>query len=124
MAMKCSRCGREITEDESYSYQGQVLCEDCYMEAGLHVQGCDPWATYSATRTTESSGVKGMVGLTEMQRKVHEFIKSRGRVTRDEVKEKFNLSEAEMDAQITPLMHSEMIKEHSEGEQFYLIPIG
>ena len=87
------------------------------MEVGLHVEGCDPWATYSATHT------RGTAELTEMQKKVYEFIKSQGRVTRKEVKEKFNLSEAEMDAQLTPLMHSEMVKEHSEGDQFYLIPV-
>ncbi len=123
MAMKCHQCGREIPKGESHPHQGQILCDDCFMEIGLHAGGCDPWATYSATRTRESLGLKGTEGLTELQKKVYEFIKSQGRVTRKEVKEKFNLSEAEMDAQLTPLMHSEMVKEHSEGDQFYLIPV-
>jgi predicted HTH transcriptional regulator len=90
------------------------------MDAGLHPKGCDPWATYSATRTRE---LKGTEGLTELQKKVYEFVKSQGRVTREEVMANFGFSEAEMDAQVTSLMHSELVKEHSEGDQFYLIPV-
>ncbi|MFQ6121800.1 MAG: LIM domain-containing protein [Dehalococcoidales bacterium] len=121
--MKCSRCGREIPGEESFSHQGQVLCEDCYIEVALHSGKCDPWATYLATHTRESLGMKGTEGLTELQKKVYEFIKSQGKVTREEVKQNLNLSEAEMDAQLTPLMYSELVKERGEGGKIYLVPV-
>lgn len=40
--MECHRCGREITEDEAYAHQGQVYCDDCLMEIGLHAGRCEP----------------------------------------------------------------------------------
>ena len=121
--MKCQRCGREISEAESYTHQDQTLCDDCYLEVRAHPKECDPWASYLATHTRERMGQKGTEGLTDLQAKVYEFIKGKGRVSREEVIENFNLSEAEMDAQIIPLMRSELVKEHSEGNQLYLVPI-
>jgi predicted HTH transcriptional regulator len=94
------------------------------MEIGLHPKECEPWATYSATRTRESLGLKGTQGLTELQTKVYDFIKSTGNVTREEVMGKFDLSEVEMDAQMTALMHSELVKERGEAGKLYLIAVG
>lgn len=122
--MNCSRCGRELSEEQSYVHQHKVFCEDCLMDIGLSIRECDPWATYVDTRTRERSGLKGAEGLTEVEKKVYEFVKSKGRATREEVMEKFNLSEADLQAQLTPLMHSELVKERGEGDQMYLIPIG
>ncbi len=121
--MKCERCGKELTRDESYSHQGMTLCEDCYMEIGLHPKGCDPWASYIATHSRQASGQKGAEGLTELQKSIYELIKRQGKATREEIKRTLNLSEAEMDAQVTNLLHSELVKEQSQGGQFYLIPI-
>ncbi|MFQ5996941.1 MAG: hypothetical protein ACE5KP_04885 [Dehalococcoidales bacterium] len=119
--MKCSRCGREISERESYTQQGRIFCEDCLIEIGLHAGKCEPWATYLAGK--ERAGVQGAEGLTELQKKVYEFIRSRGKVAREELKQKLNLSEAEIDAQLTPLMHSELVKERGEGGKLYLVTI-
>jgi predicted HTH transcriptional regulator len=94
------------------------------MEVGLPAGKCEPWASYLATRTRDSLGMKGTEGLTELQKKVYEFIKGKGKTTREEVKQNLNLSEVEIDAQLTPLMHSELIKERGEGGNLYLVPIG
>jgi predicted HTH transcriptional regulator len=93
------------------------------MEVGLHPKGCDPWASYSATHTRDGLGLKGTEGLTELQKKVYEFVKSKGKVTREEVMKNFNLSEAEMDAQMTSLMHSELVKERGEKGNLYLVAV-
>ncbi len=121
--MKCNRCGREIAEEEGFSYQGKMICEDCYMEVGLHPKTCEPWATYTATHTPAGSEPKGEQGLTDLQREIHEFVKSKGKVPREEVVANFKLSEADMDAQMTALFHSELIKELSEGDKAYLVSI-
>jgi ribosome-binding protein aMBF1 (putative translation factor) len=121
--MKCEKCGREISADQVYTHQGQTLCDDCYLEARTHPRECDPWATYLATHTRERMGQQGVEGLTDLQKTVYELIKGKGKVTRDDVIRHFNLSEAEMDAQMLPLMRLELVKEHSEGDKLYLLLI-
>ncbi len=116
--MKCNRCGRQISDNEGFSYQGNTLCEDCYMEVGLHPKGCDPWATYAATKAPGTEGK-----LTDLEKKVYEFIKSKGKVPREEVMSSFKLSEADMDAQMTALFHSELVKEIRQGGKVHLVSI-
>ena len=122
--MKCNQCEREISGDESYSHRGRTLCEDCYIDAISPEKACDPWATYLSTRTIERTGLKGADSLTEMERKVYEFVRSRGRATREEVMAEFGLSGRDLDPQLNVLMHAELVKERSEGDRMYLIPIG
>ena len=123
--MECKRCGHQLSSSESYEYLGQTLCEDCYIDRyQASITACDPLAVQAASRSREKLGLKGAEGLTEMEKKVYEFVKSKGRATREEVMEKFSLSELDLKAQLITLMHSELVKEHSEGDQMYLIPIG
>ena len=122
--MKCDRCGREVSKEDSFSRQGQTLCEDDYIDVmSSQEKTCDPWATYLSTRTRERAGQKGEEGLTDMEKKIYEFVRSKGRATRQEVTAKFRLSAEDLDPQLHVLMHSELIKEHSEGGTMYLIPI-
>ena len=93
------------------------------MEVGLHAGQCEPWASYLATHTREGQGMKGTEGLTELQKKVCEFITSKCKITREEVKKNLSLSEAKIDAQLTPLMHSKLVKERGEGDHIYLVPV-
>ena len=122
--MNCSRCSRDLSENQSYVYQGKVFCEDCLMEIGLSIKECDPWATYVETAGRKRHGQTGATGLSDVQAKIYEFVKSQGRATRQEVMGKFGLSEPDLGAQLVALMHSELIKERSEGDKMYLIPIG
>jgi len=62
-------------------------------------------------------------GLTEAEKQVYEFIKGKGRATLKEVMANVSLSELEPKAQLVPLMHSEVVKEHSDGDKVCLIPI-
>jgi late competence protein required for DNA uptake (superfamily II DNA/RNA helicase) len=82
--MKCSRCGREISDEESYAHQGRVFCEDCLMEVGLHAAQCQPWATYLAGK--ERAGMTGTEGLTALQQKVYILVRDQGKITREDVK--------------------------------------
>ena len=119
--MKCSRCGKSIPKDRSYVHQGKLYCEDCLMDIGLSSRECDPWATYVDKRTKERAGLTGTEGLTEMEKKVYDFVKSKGRVTRKEVMKNLGLSETDLKVQLVPLMHADLIKERSEGGKMYLI---
>jgi recombinational DNA repair protein (RecF pathway) len=120
--MRCDRCGQEIPESESYTYRGETLCEDCYLDIRLGVKACDPWAVHSATRFRESSGLKGTEGLTDLQKEIYEFVKSKGRATREEVRKKFSLPELEMQRQLAILRQCELVRGHKEDGELYLMP--
>lgn len=120
--MKYSRCGRQISKDESYEYLGETFCEDCYIDLRYPAKACDPWAVYSATRSRESLGLKGAAGLTDLQKAVYEFVREKGKVTRDEVMENLSLTETQLQTQLAILRHCELVKGHKEDDKVYLIP--
>ena len=123
--MKCDRCSREIPASEIHSHLDKKLCDDCYMDVMLQKQEkeCDPWASYLSSKEMSIAGQKGAEALSEMEKGVYEFIKNKGRATREEVMAKFGISAEDLSLQLNVLMHAEMIKEHSEGGTMYLIPI-
>jgi hypothetical protein len=73
--VKGNRCQRDITEKESFTYLGETLCDDCYMDTMSPAKPCDHCAVYSDTRARESSGLKGEEGLTPFQKEIYEFIR-------------------------------------------------
>ena len=83
--MKCDRCGTEISARESHSHQGKTLCDDCYIDATSQERECDPWATYLSCREKVGPGFKAVDILDEIQKKISDFVKSKGKATRDEV---------------------------------------
>ena len=120
--MKCDICGQEIKEGDSYAHMGETLCEDCYLDMRLEVKACDPWAVHSATRFRASSGLKGIEGLTDLQKEIYELVKRKGKITKEEVIKNLSLSEQEMQIQLATLRHCELVKGHKEGDKVYLIP--
>lgn len=119
--MKCSRCGSEISEGQSYEYTGERLCEDCYIDIRYPVKACDPWAVYAATRSRESSGLAGTDGLTELQKEICEFVKSNGKVSGEDIMKNFGLTQSEVQTQAAVLRHCELVKGHKEGDKVYLV---
>ena len=120
--MKCKRCGQEISDKEQYEYLGETLCEDCYIDIRYPAKACDPWAVYSAIRSRETLGLKGTEGLTDLQQVIYEFIKGKGKVTREELIKNCELTEAELQTQLAILRHCEMIKGSKEDGRIYLVP--
>ena len=120
--MNCSRCEREISVDNGYQHLGQTLCEDCYIDIRYPAKACDPWAVYTATRMRETLGLKGTEGLTELQKAIYEFIKGKGKVTREQLIKYFKLSEAELQRQLATLRHCELVRGYKEGDSIYLVP--
>ena len=122
MKVKCDRCGRELSADDSYQYLGKALCEDCYIDIRYPARACDPWAVYSATRSRETLGLKGTAGLTELQQAIYDFIRGRGKVTREQRIENLGLTDAELQRQLATLRHCELVKGHKEGKSIYVVP--
>ena len=120
--MKCQRCQRDISDDESFGYFGEVLCDDCYMDAMSPAKACDPWAVYSATRTRESTGLKGEEGLTPLQKEIYEFIKNKGKVTAEEIIKNFKITQRDLENQFATLRHCELVRGQKEGDKVYIVP--
>ena len=120
--MKCNRCGREIIGDDSYRHLGETFCEDCYLDIRFPAKACDPWAVYTAKRTRENAGLDGTAGLNETQKSICEYVKNRGKATRSEIMEKFNIRETELQANLATLRHCELLKGYKEGNTVYLVP--
>lgn len=53
--MECTRCGKELTKDESYLYKDKIMCEKCYMDIGLQKDLCSS----PETNINDSSGGDG-----------------------------------------------------------------
>ncbi len=123
--MKCSRCAKEINEDQAYVYQGKVMCEDCVMDVGLSTKECDPWASYVDTSARKRHGATGAAELSESEAKVYDLVKTKGKATRSEVMQALGISEEDLNSQLVTLMHSELIKEMGqEGGQFLVaVPV-
>ncbi len=119
--MKCQKCRREIPENDAFSYRGETLCDDCYMDAVSPAKACDPWAVYNATRTRDTSGVSGADGLTETQKKVYEFIRVKSKTTRDEIMNEFKMSRSELEHITATLRHCEMVRGQKEGDKVYIV---
>jgi hypothetical protein len=37
--ISCSSCGKELSADDAYHYEGKPMCDDCAMTAGLFPLG-------------------------------------------------------------------------------------
>jgi predicted transcriptional regulator len=86
------------------------------------VQACDPWAVYSAKRFRKLAGLQGAQGLTEQQKTIYEFIKSKGKVTFEELRHAIQLPPRELENQIAILRHCELVKGQRENAKVYLVP--
>jgi len=120
--MKCQQCQRNISEDDSYQHLGRTLCEDCYMDTRNPSQACDPWAVYTATRTRDSAGTTGLEGLTPLQQEICNYIKDKGKVTPEEIGNRFNLTPRDMQNTFATLRHCELVRGQKEGDKVYLVP--
>ena len=117
--MNCSKCGKSITEEQSYVNKGKVYCDDCLMDIGLTMKECDPWATYVDKRTQKLA--TNTVSLTDQEKKVLEYVRSKGKATRQDVAKSLKLTDSELQVQLVPLLHYDLLKETSDKKNMYLV---
>lgn len=123
--MICSKCHEEIPEGEEMNFMGNVLCEDCYVDAVSMPRTCDVAAVYNAKLARKQAGHKGSEGLTELQKDIYEYVKVNGKVTPEDLANKFQLSPSELQRQFTTLRHCELLKGTKiDGEMYILIMEG
>jgi late competence protein required for DNA uptake (superfamily II DNA/RNA helicase) len=120
--VKCQRCGQEVPVDDTFVHGNQTLCEDCYLKGSQQIQACDPFAVRSAERFRKLSGLEAAEGLTELQKAIYDFIKSKGKVTGEELFSSFHISVKELENQLAILRHCGLVKGQKEGNKVYLTP--
>jgi recombinational DNA repair protein (RecF pathway) len=118
--MKCARCQEELDADEKYDFMGQFLCEDCYMAALTPPRSCDPGAVSSAMSTRRQLGQTGSQGLTQLQKKIYDYVKEKGSVEREQMTKIFGLPQWEMEKQFAVLRHCELLRAFKEDNKVFV----
>jgi len=116
----CAKYKKEIEKQQGYDYQGNLFCEDCYMDILSPPKACDPWAVYSAQ--TFLKGKDKLSILTSLQHKIVHYIRERGEATLEEMVKDLTLTEEELRREFATLRHMEILKATKrEGKVIYLL---
>jgi len=119
--IRCHRCGKEIGEDEVFATEGKTLCEDCYIDVGHRIRVCDPWGERSKKIFRKSHGLEGTDGLTDLQKEIYEYISEKGKATREQLMERFQLPAPELENQFAILRHCQLLKGKKVGDAVYIV---
>ena len=105
--MQCDRCKDSIEAGEERELHGQVLCEDCYMDALSPARTCDPWAVHSA-KTLEEQG--GPVEINEVQKKILGILEESGGIEPRLLVDRLQIKPSDLEREIAALRHMEKIR--------------
>jgi hypothetical protein len=109
----CEKCGRQTQEDEAYEHLGRKYCEDCYMDVLSPSKACDPWAVYVAQRSL--AGSDKFSTLNAKQRRIVEYVRTKGEVAANDLTEDLNMTEAEFRREFAVVRHMEILKGKKNG---------
>ena len=118
--MKCEVCQEEMSLDDKYEHYGKTMCEDCYIVALHRPRTCDPAAVSSAVHTRRMLGQTGTQGMTDLQKKIYDYIKEKGKAEAEELMQVFSLSPLDLEKQFTVMRHCELLKGLKEGNKIYV----
>jgi tRNA (adenine37-N6)-methyltransferase len=113
ITLACEKCAKEIGAQERYEHLGRSYCEDCYMDILSPPKACDPWAVYSARSSLQ--GKDKFSTLTPVQRRIVDYVRTKGAVTAEEVTEHLNLTETEFKREFAVLRHMEVLRGMKKG---------
>jgi hypothetical protein len=113
----CVKCGAAIDPVEAREYAGQILCEDCYMDALSPTRTCDPWAVHTAKSLKD---IPGGHDLTPLQQKLYDLVKERGEVPLAEAAALLGLTEDGLRREFAPLRHMEKLRACKKGDIIHL----
>src|SRR4030043_1417930 len=120
MLAQCARCGKKIEKHQGYEHQGNLFCEDCYMDILSPLKACDPWAVHSAQ--TFLKGKDKLSTLTPLQLSIVNYIKKKGEATLEELIQNLNLTEQALRREFAVLRHREVLgATKKEGKILYIL---
>jgi hypothetical protein len=117
--MKCNRCSEDINTGEEREHHGQVLCEDCYMDALSPAKTCDPWAVHSAQSFAKSKG--GALELNEIQQQILLILKETGGATPADIADRLQIKPADLEREVAALRHMEKLRGELRDDKKFLI---
>lgn len=105
----CDRenCRTEIPQGEECHFHGQVLCEDCYMDALSPAKTCDPWAVRSATMAKSSGDETEPGGL---QKDILRLIRESGGISLADLAEQLSARPSDIEREVAALRHMEKVR--------------
>ena len=106
--MECEKCRDMIEEGEKRDFHGQVLCEDCYMDALSPPRSCDPWAVHSAKSFIKGEG--GNPELNSTQTKIMEILRETGGVEPKILAERLQIKPSDLQRELAALRHMEKVR--------------
>jgi hypothetical protein len=113
MSHQCGKCNKEIEKQQAYEYQGNLFCEDCYMDILSPPNACDPWVVRSAQMFLK--GKDKLSTLTPLQLNIVNCIKEKGESTIEEMMGNLNLTEEELRRDFAVLRHMEILGATRKG---------
>jgi len=118
--MQCDKCKKTIEKGEEMEFQGQTLCEDCYMDRLSPTRMCDPWAVYTAKSFSDGSVAKQF--LTEQQKKILELLEETEGIEFTSLVEMLGVNPAKLERELAALRHMEKIKARlKDGKKIFEI---
>jgi predicted transcriptional regulator len=109
-----------MERQQGYEHQGNLFCEDCYMDLLSPPRACDPWAVHSAQ--TFLKGKDKRSTLTPSQRSIVDYLEKRGEATLEELIANLNLTEEELRRQFAVLRHMEVLRAtKKDGKILYVL---
>ena len=118
-ADSCTRCGASLAGEEPRPHLGEVLCEDCYLDALSPLRTCDPWAVHTARSLKD---LPGGLTLTLRQQQLFDLVKAKGEVPIAESAEHLGIREDELRREFAVLRHLELLRACKKDEGIFLIP--
>ena len=106
--MKCDRCRNDIPPGDDREYQGNILCEDCYMVALSPPKACDPWAVYSAKSFSDNSGET--TTLTEIQQRIVDILAKTDGIEPELLAKELAIPLSELEREMATLRHMEKVR--------------
>jgi hypothetical protein len=107
MAKTCNRCGGAVEAAEAREYLGEILCEDCYLEAMSPLRTCDPWAVHTARSL---KNIPGGHALTPIQQQLYDLVQEKDTVSFPEAAQALGLKEADLRREFAVLRHMELLR--------------
>lgn len=116
--MICSRCKAQIPQGEEMNYNGETLCEDCYMDQMFRPKACDPWAVYTAKSFERHSKE---VQLTPLQERILAILEEEGPMEPSTLLEKINsnLTLKDLEREFAILRHLERVRGEKRGDKVF-----
>ncbi|MCG8634309.1 MAG: hypothetical protein MI863_10805 [Desulfobacterales bacterium] len=120
--MKCNKCSQVIQESDQREHYGQILCEDCYMDALSPVRTCDPWAAHAAKSFEKHNNDPAVLNPTQSQ--ILKILKETGGVEPEDLLRRMGdkITKPVLEREFATLKHMEKVRaEQKDGAVFLKI---